>query len=209
MPSILHNPGLIALPLAALALPACTSTYTGPVEVTRFVSEQPAALAQGTIRLTFPEEIENERARVAFREAVGSELIKLGYSLSGAPEGGQEATIRTRRSPIASDDPRSPVSVGVGGGTGSFGSGVGVGVGINLGGGRSGPNAVTELEVRISDTSGQSLWEGRAQLATSVKSPYSDVDVSARTLAAALFKDFPGGNGETVTISVDELEGTQ
>lgn len=196
---------LIAIALGALAMSACTSTYTGPVEVTRFVSEQPAALGQGTIALTVPEEVRNERARAAFREAVGSELIKLGYTLSGTTEGGQEAIIRTRRAQISSDDPRSPVSVGVGGSTGSYGSGVGLGIGINLGGGRSGPNVVTELEVRISDASGQSLWEGRAQIPTSVKSPYSDVDVSARTLASALFQDFPGGNGETVIIEVEDL----
>jgi hypothetical protein len=60
--------------------------------------------------------------------------------------------------------------------------------------------------VRISGPDGNSLWEGRAQQATSVKSPYSDVEASAQTLAAALFKDFPGGNGETVIIDVDELQ---
>lgn len=207
MPDPLHRTRIAAITLAALALPACAGTYTGPVEVTRFVSEQPGALGQGTIALTFPEEIENERARIAFREAVGSQLIAMGYTLSGSPAGGQEASIRTSRNAIAGDDPRSPVSVGVGGSTGSYGSGVGLGVGINLGGGQRGPNIVTNLEVRISDASGQSLWEGRAQLPTSVKSPYSDVDTSARTLAEALFKDFPGGNGETVTIPVDELEG--
>lgn len=201
----IRRPRLFAVALGALALPACTSTYTGPVEVTRFVSEQPAALGQGTIALTVPPEVKNEKARAAFREAVGSELIRLGYTLSGSPESGQEAIIRTRRSQISSDDPRNPVSVGVGGSTGSYGSGVGLGIGINLGGGRSGPNVVTDLEVRISDASGQSLWEGRAQIPTSVKSPYTDVDVSARTLAAALFKDFPGGNGETVTLDVDDL----
>lgn len=205
MPKLPHPARLAALAVGALALQACTSTYTGPVEVTRFVSEQPASLGQGTIALTFPEEVKNEQARDAFREAVGSELIKLGYTLSGSSAGAQEAIIRTSRNAIAGDDPRSPVSVGVGGSTGSFGSGVGLGVGINLGGGRSGPNIITDLEVRISDASGKSIWEGRAQLPTSVTSPYSDVDVSARTLAAALFKDFPGGNGETVTIDVDEL----
>ena len=93
----------------------------------------------------------------------------------------------------------------MGGGTGSFGSGVGVGVGINLGGGDRGPRVVTELSVRISGPDGASLWEGRAQQPISIKSPYADVDASARTLTAALFKDFPGGNGETISIDVDEL----
>ncbi|QUL37695.1 hypothetical protein [Erythrobacter sp. JK5] len=202
-----HSPTVrtVAAACAALALSACAGTYTGPVEVTRFVSERPAALGQGAIALVIAEEVENANARAAFREAVGSELLRLGYILAASPEGGQQAIIRTRRTQIAGDNPRSPVTVGSGASTGSYGSGVGLGIGINLGGGRSGPNVVTELEVRISDAAGEALWEGRAQIPTSIKSPYSDVDVSARTLAAALFKDFPGGNGETVTVEVDEL----
>ena len=66
---------------------------------------------------------------------------------------------------------------------------------------------MTELSVRISSAEGPTLWEGRAQLTTGVKSPYSQVDASARTLAAGLFRGFPGGNGETVTIDVKKLQG--
>jgi len=104
---------------------------------------------------------------------------------------------------------RGPVNVGVGGQTGGFGSGVGMGVGINLGGGRENPNVITDLAVRIARTGGETLWEGRAQLATGVKSPYSQIDASARALAAGLFRGFPGGNGETVTIDVKNLQGAQ
>ena len=196
-----------ALVLAlAGALSACAGTYTGPVEVTRFVSEEPAMLGQGTITLEFPDELRNAGARDAFASAVSSELESLGYTVvMDAASARQTATIRTSRNPIEAADRGGPVSVGVGGGTGSFGSGVGVGVGINLGGGDRGPRVVTELSVRISGPDGASLWEGRAQQPISIKSPYADVDASARTLTAALFKDFPGGNGETVSIDVDEL----
>ena len=69
-----------------------------------------------------------------------------------------------------------------------------------------GPAVLTELSVRITGDNASALWEGRAQIATGVKSPYSNVDTSARTLAAGLFRDFPGGNGETVTISVKKLQ---
>lgn len=190
----------------ALAVSACATTYTGPVEVTRFVSDQSTALGQGEIALTIPDEIKNQNVRIAFTEAVISELIKLGYTpIVGSAEGMQTATLRTSRAPIAGDNPRSPVSVGVGGSTGSYGSGVGLGLGINLGGGNSGPQVLTNLEVRISDPSGQALWEGRAQLPTSVKSPFSEPQASAKALASALFSDFPGGNGETVQIDVDDL----
>jgi hypothetical protein len=199
----------------ALALSACATTpYTGPVEVTRFVAP-PAerdGLGSGTIAITFPDGPENANARSAFATAVSAELTRLGYTV--LPEGtpaSQTAAIRTTRNSIATlpRERQGPVSVGVGGQTGGFGSGVGLGVGINLGGGSEGPSAMTDLSVRITRSDGATLWEGRSQIATGIKSPYSQVDASARTLAAALFRDFPGGNGETVTISVKKLQGTQ
>jgi hypothetical protein len=200
---------LSASAAAALALSACATTpYTGLVEVTRFVAPDRAGLGQGTINLNFPDEIGNVGARAAFSAAVSAELTRLGYTV--VPEGtgaAQTAAIRTSRNAIAAaEDRRGPVSVGVGGSTGSYGSGLGMGVGINLGGGRESPSVNTDLAVRITRADGTALWEGRAQIATGVKSPYSNVDTSARTLAAGLFKDFPGGNGETVTISVKKLQ---
>jgi len=193
---------------AILSLPACAGTYTGPVEVTRFVAENPAKLGQGTITLVFPEEITNATARNAFAGAVADELSRLGYELVMDERAAQStAAIRTSREPIAQAQGRQgPVSVGVGGGTGTYGSGVGVGVGINLGGGREGANVVTELSVRIRDSASVTLWEGRAQQPVSVESDYADIEISAATLAAALFRDFPGGNGETVTLDVEDLQ---
>ncbi len=201
-------------PLAAvLALSACaTSPYTGPVEVTRFVAQSPAGLGQGTIAITFPDEVKNENVRSAFATAVSAELTRLGYTVvaEGAPAS-QIAALRTTRTPISAApiERRGPVNVGIGGQTGGFGSGLGMGVGINLSGGREGANATTELSVRIGQADGTTLWEGRAQLATGVKSPYSQVDASARTLAAGLFRGFPGGNGDTVTIDVKKLQGNK
>ncbi|MCZ8370735.1 MAG: hypothetical protein O9293_12330 [Porphyrobacter sp.] len=198
---------------AALALSACATTpYTGPVEVTRFVAPAPTWLGQGTIAVIFPDEVKNLGARAAMANAVSAELSRLGYTVvAEGAAADQTAAIRTSRAPIAAApvERRGPVNVGVGGSAGSFGSGLGVGVGINLGGGRESPEAMTTLEVRITRGGSEPLWEGRAQIATGVKSPYSQVETSARTLAAGLFRDFPGGNGETVTISVKKLQGTK
>lgn len=201
-----------AIAATALALSACATTpYTGPVEVTRFVAPSTGELGRGTIAVTFPEEVSNLAARAAIAEAVSAELTKAGYTV--VPEGtpaDQTAAIRTSRNPIAAApvERRGPVSVGVGGSTGSYGSGLGLGVGLNLGGGREGPAATTTLELRIARSGGgETLWEGRAQIDTGVKSPYSQAGLAARTLAAGLFKDFPGGNGETVTIDAKKLQG--
>jgi hypothetical protein len=204
----------VVIAAAALALSACATTpYTGPVEVTRFVApaSERAALGQGPIVVYFPDAVSNESAKAAIKAAVERELQALGYQIV-AQEGRaiQVAAVRTARNPIAAiEDNRGPVNVGVGGQTGSYGSGAGLGVGINLGGGREGPAANTELSVRITKDDGTTLWEGRAQIATGVKSPYSQVDTSARTLAAGLFRNFPGGNGETVTIDAKKLQGSK
>lgn len=214
---MLHFPTLRPALIAALALAvsACAGgAYTGPVEVTRFVASQPAGLGQGTIAVRFAEELENEAAMDAFRGAVSDQLSLLGYTVIGNAEvAGQIATITTSRNPVEAAQRGNPVSVGVGGGTGTFGSGVGLGVGFNLGGGGSEPRVVSELSVAIAanDRTGnqgaapQNLWEARAQFPTSINSPYAPVDVNARTLATAIFKDFPGGNGQTVSLNANEL----
>lgn len=208
---------LAPLAATALALSGCATTpYTGPVEVTRFVAPSAGELGSGTIAITFPDEITNLAARAAIAEAVSAQLTKAGYTV--VPEGvpaDQTAAIRTSRKAIiaAPVQRRGPVNVGVGAGGGSFGGGgfggAGLGVGINLGGGREGPAANTTLELRITRTGAETLWEGRAEMATGVKSPYAQVTTAARTLAAGLFKDFPGGNGETVTIDAKKLQGTK
>lgn len=194
---------------ATLALGACAGPFTGPVEVTRFVSPDQSELGRGTISVKLADGAPDDLARSGFVNAVSQELTRVGYTV--VPQGSaaqQTATIRTNRVPIegAGGPQRGPVSVGMGGQTGGFGSGVGMGLGINLGGGQRGPNVNTELAVRIDDANGRALWEGRSQIATAVKSPYSQAGLAARTLASGLFKDFPGGNGETVTIRASELQ---
>lgn len=202
---------------AALALWGCATTpFTGPVEVTRFVAPSAAGLGRGTIAITFPDEVSNPAVRTAIADAVRTELTRLGYTVAaeGVPAA-QTAAIRTRREPIAAApvERRGPVNVGIGAGGGSFGGGgfggAGLGVGINLGGGREGPAANTTLELRITRTGAETLWEGRAEMATGVKSPYAQPAVAARTLAAGLFRDFPGGNGETVTLDARKLQGNK
>lgn len=190
--------------LSALLLAAC-ATPQGPVEVTRFVDPAGAArLGQGTVFVeSAPGSLEGLEA-APYKAAVAAELTRLGYRESNRAEAGQIAQVRVERYVETAEGRRSPVSVGVGGSTGSYGSGVGLGIGINLGGG-GGPKTGTQLGVTLRDSKGgRNLWEGRAEIETGAKSPLADRTRNAQALAAALFRDFPGRNGETVEVEVTE-----
>ena len=194
--------------LAGLALTGCTTPVrTGPVEVTRFV--QPAApLGQGTIFVESAPGTETDALALApYKAAIARELAALGYVEAPRAEAGQVAQVRIekfRSGPAGSR--RGPVSVGVGGSTGSYGSGVGLGIGINLGGNRdSGERLDTQLGVMIRDRqSGETFWEGRAQFSVSPNSPFAATEANASAIADALFREFPGNNGETVEVRVTE-----
>lgn len=192
--------------LAGLSLAGCaTSARTGPVEVTRFV-EPGAPLGQGTIFVeTAPGLDADSLALAPYKAAIARELAALGYVETSRAQASQIAQVRIEK--YRTDGPerqRSPVNVGVGGSTGSYGSGVGVGVGINLGGGGgSGETLDTQLGVMIRDgASGQTFWEGRAQLSVGPGSPYAATEANASAIADALFREFPGNNGETVQVRV-------
>ncbi|WP_419956652.1 DUF4136 domain-containing protein [Novosphingobium rhizovicinum] len=194
------------LPGAALAacavLSGCT-TPVGPVEVTRFHLPDTAMLGRGQIQVEpAPGE---DGASIEFRTyaaAVARELTRLGYTeaLPGGPRSPQVAVLSIERGTLVPQQSRSPVSVGVGGSTGSYGSGLGVGLGINL----SGPppeQVETRMSVMIRDrATGQSLWEGRASFAVKASSPLAQTSLGAAKMAQALFKDFPGQSGETITV---------
>lgn len=188
-----------------LALVAC-ATPQGPIEVTRFVDPAGAArLGQGTVFVESAPGSADGLEAAPYKAAVAAELTRLGYRETARAEASQIAQVRIDRfSETANGVRRSPVSVGVGGSTGTYGSGLGLGVGINLGGGPR-PTTGTQLAVTLRDArGGQSLWEGRADIRTTDKSPLADRTRNAQALAAALFRDFPGRNGETVQVKVSE-----
>lgn len=204
-----HSP-LATLALAsaaALSLAAC-ATGPGPVEVTRFHDPARLQAAQrGTVSVTAAPGLTDTLALAPYSAAVSEELRRLGYSVSGdSPVVGTSryrAEVRVERFARGADGGRSPVSVGVGGSTGSYGSGLGLGIGINLGGG-GGPRVGTELAVTLRDTTtNASVWEGRAEVDYPARSDFAQPRANADALAEALFREFPGNNGETVRVSVD------
>ena len=192
------------LSAAALALGGC-ATAVPPVEVTRFHKAIPG-WAPGTRYAIQTAPLDNPAAMPSiewnsYRAAVEQQLQRQGLVAAGANE---TAPLRVRvgfdRSQQLDGPRRSPVSVGVGGSTGSYGSGVGLGIGFNLGGG---PKRMADLQlsVRIDDAAtGQALWEGRALTAVPVKAPANQPSLAAAKLAEALFKDFPGESGRTISV---------
>lgn len=192
MPAI-RRLALLALPLS---LSACMIP-TGPVEVTRF-----NRVAEGVVygKGSFTVSAEGDGLALSpYVAAVQREMARVGYTQAFA-EGDVRAEVSVTRSESRGNS-RGPVSVGVGGSTGSYGSGVGVGVGVNLNSLGNQRAVVTTLNVRIlRRVDNLVIWEGTASQRGGANSPAAQQGIAASKLASALFKDFPGVNGEAVTV---------
>lgn len=202
---------LVAAAFATLSLSACV-VPTGPVEVTRFnkVAEG-VSYGAGTYVIELADADDDapadglaERDADAlflspYSAAVRREMQRVGYKAKTGTDADYVTQIRVKiNNKIISG--RSPVSVGVGGGTGGYRSGVGVGLGINLGGGPK-ARVVTSLAVRIRKKSDNSVvWEGKAVQEAGKGTPAAQPGIAASKLAEALFSNFPGENGETITV---------
>ena len=199
----------LALPLA-ISLAACATTAPpSPVEVTRFhESASLDQLGQGTIFVADAPGRDGGDAgsleSSPYKAAVARQLALLGYTESGRDGAGHVAEVKVERYMIEDEQPRrGPVSVGVGGSTGGYGSGVGVGLGFNLGGGQSRERVGTEMAVVIRDLASNAvLWEGRARFEVGPDHALAQPAANADAIADALFREFPGGQGETIEVKV-------
>lgn len=206
----MNNPrNLLFAVAAAAALAGCASIPApSPVEVTRFHNAAALGAAErGTVFVTSAPGSSSDTLELApYKAAVAQELAQLGYGEAGSDAAALVAQVRLERYRIGSDGSRrGPVSVGVGGSTGSYGSGLGLGIGFNLGGSGSSERLGTELGVMLRDkASGQTVWEGRARFTVSPKSELAVPARNAEVIADALFREFPGNNGETVEVKVSE-----
>jgi Domain of unknown function (DUF4136) len=178
----------------ALALGGCAASIP-PVQVTRF--HLGTEIARGPVA---PVVLENSLERAAYDAAVARELARLGFAAGGADARytfSSEVTRDTR----AAAPKRSPISIGVGGGTGGYGGGVGAGVSFGLGGNKSSEIILTRLSVQLRERGGKGVvWEGRAETEAPASAPASQPGLAADKLATALFKDFPGESGRTITV---------
>jgi len=187
--------------LALFSLGGCM-TAMAPVDVTRFHDNGVARA--GTIIVSAADARDTDS--LEFRttaNAVSAALGRVGYSVVGAGQSGGEyrALVTLTRETIQPGQARrSPVSVGVGGSTGSYGSGLGLGIGINLSG-KPKPVVASRLSVQIRRASDNAaIWEGRAETQAKEGSPAAQPGIAAGKLADALFRDFPGKSGVTITV---------
>ncbi|HMT41534.1 MAG TPA: DUF4136 domain-containing protein [Sphingorhabdus sp.] len=190
----LRKAPLLLLPLL---LSACMIP-TGPVEVTRF-NRVAEGIVYGSGSFDVAPVDGDSLALSPYMAAVQQEMERAGYTkaLDGSDV---VAEVSVQRVQFIGNE-RNPVSVGMGGSTGSYGSGVGVGVGVNLNALGDQRGMETTLSVRIIRTSDRLvIWEGRATQRGALNSPAAQPGIAAAKLAEALFKNFPGTNGETVTI---------
>lgn len=196
---------LIVAGLAAVTLGGC-ATPMPPVEVTRFHRiNATSQLTAGTYTIAPQSADSGIGIDASYEAAVAQQMDRLGYT--PAPRGTQPTyvvSLRVEQARQRVERDGSGVNVGVGGGTGGYGSGVGVGVGLDLGrlfGGGSGEVVMTRMAVRIVRRDGDTaLWEGRAEGAARANTPQAQPGLNADKLATALFSNFPGTSGETVTV---------
>jgi hypothetical protein len=187
--------------VTALALGGCAASIP-PVQVTRFHLD--GAITPGSIALTPAVGLE----RATYEAAVTRELNRLGFATVESPSARYIVSVDIQRDVRDAGPRRSPFSIGLGGGVGGGGGyrgggGVGVGGGVSfpIGKRRSSEIISTQISVRISErANGTTVWEGRADTTASSNAPASQPGLAADKLAAALFRDFPGVSGRTVTV---------
>ncbi len=177
----------------ALTLGGCAASIP-PVEVTRFhlgndIQRGSVAPAPGIMSLEAS----------TYRAAVERELNRLGFPTSS--DARYIFTTDVSRDTRAALARRSPISIGIGGGTGGYGGGVGLGASFGLGGSRSRETVVTRLSVQLRDRNTQSVvWEGRAETEAPSNAAAAQPGLAADKLADALFRDFPGVTGRTISV---------
>lgn len=198
----------LSLAFAAALLAAGCATDQGAVSrsgvsVTRFHLGGP--IARGTIRVE-PGHSEDADS-LEFTQLSGPiarELTRLGWTVASAPGPTEQvATARIMRTMREGPDRRSSISIGLGGGGGGRHGGVGIGAGgtIPIGRARHGGIVTTRLAIRIQRRSDATIaWEGRAEIEAALGSPLADERAAVDRLASALFQDFPGESGRTITV---------
>ncbi|WP_316251196.1 DUF4136 domain-containing protein [Sphingomonas sp. JC676] len=193
--------------VAAMGLAGCTTTArTGPIDVTRYHLGQPMERTSVSFE-PMSGAVQVNPEYQTYADAVQTELERLGYvRATNGTESGYIAGISFTRTSKGFVKDRPPVTIGLGGGSFSGGgrrggTGVGVGGDVAFGiGGKTREVFTGELWVQLRRRANNSvIWEGRAQT-QAVGIENAQPGQTAARLASALFKDFPGESGVTITV---------
>lgn len=175
----------------------------GQIDVARFRAEgfDQAAVAKSVI-VVIPmpgdEAAADPRTAATYEAAVEGQLVRAGFQAGQGPESKHLAEVRIVRAEAEpAEEKRNPVSGQMSVGVSNHGSMVGMAISVD---GSKPKKALlsTRLEVRIRDrSSGQALWEGRAQMYSRDGDERWTDDAIAARLARALFVGFPNRTGES------------
>jgi hypothetical protein len=178
-----------------LSLCGCVASIP-PVEATRFHLGQ--AIAPGTVAIEplgggDPQNMEYR----TYAAAAATALAGAGFTAAEEANSPYIAAVGVSRDSRQGAQKRSPISIGIGGGTGGFGGGASFGIG----GSKSGGTVLIQMSIRLMKRADRStIWEGRAKTQAPATSPAVQPGLAAPKLANALFKDFPGVTGQTITV---------
>jgi hypothetical protein len=190
----------LGLGVGLVLLGGCAASIA-PVDVTRFhVGNVPRGESVAVVATPGVDGSSIEYRTYA--NAVRTALTRSGFAVvdTGAPAPLVASIDYATTIDRPVDTRGKPVSVGVGGSTGSYGGGLGVGIGIDLSGP---PKAIiaSRLAVQLRrGPSGEALWEGRAETRAKEGTPGAQPGIAAGKLADALFRDYPGQSGATITV---------
>jgi Domain of unknown function (DUF4136) len=180
-------------------LAGCATSGSKGTDVTRFHLDKPIAPQPVNIEAADSNAAES-LAFSSYSNIIAAELKKIGLEQTPGDSAALVAVVEVTRSMQQAPPKRSAFSIGVGGG--SYGSGGGMGAGVNVP--VSGSNSydgvfVTALEVKLIERESNTVtWEGSAMRAT--PSGAGSATEVVQQLATALFQDFPGKSGETITV---------
>lgn len=189
----------------ALALAGCASQGQ-ETRVTRFHLGQPIAPGQLAVEPRDPTRARDLEFQT-YARLVQREFDRLGFGI--APDLSRSELVAVtdveRAWRPAGEARGSSVSIGVGGGSGGGwhgGSSVGLGgsVSFPIGKAKQPMDVLTRLSIQLKRRSeGTVIWEGRAETSARDGSPAAHPEAAVARLATALFRDFPGRSGETIT----------
>ena len=181
-------------------LSACTSSGTRGTEVTRFHMGNAIPAQEVNMR---PAE-QADASSLEYKNYAGiveNGLAGAGFTSVPGNDAGMIAEINVVKGLRAKPPRSSGFSIGVGAGRYGSSGGVSGGASIPVGGSSGGEVYIMQLDVSLIDRSSNSVvWEGTA-IRESEAAPGSPVG-TVQLLTDALFADFPGPSGKTVTVPV-------